>query len=253
MVEWCRNDKVVYGSGFAAKYFSTLNAIFARDYRGNRPFVNDCASLDLDSIESDMSGNNDCTMDCAVGISKFDGNNHTQESLLLVELRYDYKSVANLERDKMSRKVKHSREILIPRRIHPSPFFLFRDNVVNEALRWVKNLSNQYAEMKSWQIVSVVGFEDIVGTESDFPYIPQTNLAVVTKEIMDFAYDSVQLYGICEKWSVIAASYKNKYNLMELNAIIAVMEMALRDVQSKGICDDPEVVAMLLDDLETLR
>ena len=252
MVEWCRNDSVVFGAGYIAKYISSLNSIFARDYRGTRPFANDCASLDLDSIESDTSGNNDCTMDCAVGISKYDGFIHSQESLLLVELRYDYKSVDNLERDKMSRKVRHSRGMLLPRRVHPNSFFIFRDNVVNEACMWVRNLSNQYAEMKKWRIISIIGFEEIVGTEKDFPYIPKTNLTAVTKEIMNVAFDAVLLYEVYEKWSMVAASYKCKYNLLERNAIVDVLERTLIEIQDKGLCGDPEVVALLLDDLGTL-
>lgn len=244
----------MFESGFDVRYITSLNSIFARDYRGARPFRNDFASLDLDTFESDLSGNNDCTMDCAVGISQFDGQFHTRESLLLVELRNDYKSADHLERDKMLRKVIHSRELLSPmRRIHNVSVFIFEDRVVNEARRWIRNLSNQHAEMKVWLVTSVTGFEEIIGTEADFPYVPVTDLTTIEREIRGTGAEVNQLYVVCEKWFNYAAKFKNRHNLAEVKAILDVVETVLRDIVNNDICDDPDVIDILLDDLKTLR
>lgn len=252
MVDWCRRDKVVLESGFDIRYISSLNDIFARDYRGSRPFKNDFASLDLDTIESDLFGDNDCTMDCAVGISKFDGLLHTQESLLLIEFRNDYKSTEHLERDRMSRKVSHSKRLLSPRRIHGESVFIFEDRVVNEARWWIRSYSNQYAEMKTWLVMSIAGFEEVYGIDTDFPYVPVTDLATLDREIRGAGTEAIQLYEVCEKWINYAATFKNRYVLPEVKAIVNVMETVLKDIVNNGICDDPEVVDILLDDVKRL-
>ena len=249
MADWCRRDKLVQESGFDPKYFASINGLSAKDGGGAWPFKNGCMALDLDSIETDLTGNNDCTMDSAVGISKYDGQNHTQERFLLVEFRFRYKTVNNLDRSKMSRKVSHSRGLLAPRPVHGEPVFIFEHKVVGQAKRWVRNYSNQYSEMRSWKVMEVADFDEFVGTEADFPYIPVTNIDRIDKEIRASASDADKLNNTYQRWRDIALKFKLKYNLREVEAITNALHQALEDIVNKGICADPDVAALAQEDL----
>lgn len=236
-------------SGFDAKYVSTMNSLFARDYKGSRPFTNDSAALDMDTIERDASGKNDCTMDCAIGICKYNGDAYTHEQMLLVEFRCDYKSSHNLDHTKMSRKVSHSKAMLAPSAVHNCPIFIFEDNVVNQAQSWVRNYSSQYAEMRQWQVMKVADFNAFVGVEADFPYVPVTDLTCIDREITASAVDADALMNTYQKWRDIALKFKLKYNLREVEAITNALHQALEDIVNKGICADPDVAALAQEDL----
>lgn len=249
MAEWCRRDMLILESGVDAKYFATINGLFARDYDGVRPFVNDSMALDLDSMETDVSGNNDCTMDCAIGISKYDGQSHTHERFLLVEFRNKYKSVNNLERSKLCRKVIHSKGMLAPTTVHGEPVFIFEDKIVGQAQNWIRNYSNQYSEMKSWKVMGVTAFNDYVGTEADFPYDPVTKPEIIDSEIRASAPDADKLINTYQKWRNIALQYKLRYNLKEFDVIVATLERVLADIETERICSDQDMVALIQEDL----
>lgn len=249
MAEWCRRDNLVQESGFDAKYMSTMNSLFARDYKGSRPFTNDSAALDMDTMERDASGKNDCTMDCAIGICKYNGDAYTHEQMLLVEFRCDYKSSHNLDHTQMSKKVSHSKAMLAPSAVHNCPIFIFKDNVVNQAQSWVRNYSSQYAEMRHWQVMKVADFNAFVGVEADFPYVPVTDLTCIDRDITASAVDADALMNTYQKWRDIALKFKLKYNLREVEAITNALHQALEDIVNKGICADPDVAALAQEDL----
>lgn len=102
-------------------FSSDLDSLCRRDYR--RAFFNqEIPCLDIDEYERFCSGQNDCTMDAAIGIGTYDQNTVKDQRFLLVELRLGYTNANNLDYQNMSQKIDHTKDILSGSRIHPNYF-----------------------------------------------------------------------------------------------------------------------------------
>ena len=97
--------------------------------------------------------------------------------------------------------------------------------------------------------MEVADFDEFVGTEADFPYIPVTNIDRIDKEIRASASDADKLNNTYQRWRDIALKFKLKYNLREVEAITNALHQALEDIVNKGICADPDVAALAQEDL----
>lgn len=102
-------------------------------------FCSEETCLNLDKIEkSQHKTMPQATMDLTVGLS------HNQKScqMLLVELRFNYKSPQNIKRQEIIDKITHSKEILSGSTIYPEYIFLFNKNVYNQARNHFYRLFN---------------------------------------------------------------------------------------------------------------
>lgn len=93
-------------------------------------FCNEETCLNLDELEKAQHKKRlQSTMDLTIGLSL----NQKTSQLLLVELRFNYKSPQNIKRQDIVDKIVHSKELLIGNVIYAKYIFIFRDNVCNQA------------------------------------------------------------------------------------------------------------------------
>lgn len=227
---------------------STLDAVSKKDYPGEDFFDKDICCLDMDSYETiTCHGQKKETMDATIGVRKFSNNNFSASRLLLVELRMDYKSEKNLSKSKMEGKINHTRELLGS----DMPFcnyslFVFRPNVIERVRRWFNEKSREGGLLKKGKAVSTDEFNNLIKSESSFPYKPLTdinNLKVRLNELMSGCKYTMFINEV-EYWLRIAANYQNQYNLFEYKAI--------RDAISK-IWDDFKPLNSVLNEDEKIE
>ena len=72
----------------------SLSNIAIRDYGKDYGLSNQVSAVDVDAYEKSFSGNDDKTIDAAIGIANYINNSIKSPRLLLVELRVDYKKKA---------------------------------------------------------------------------------------------------------------------------------------------------------------
>lgn len=86
--------------------------------------------LNLDELEKTLHKERlQSTMDLTIGLSL----NQKTSQMLLVELRFNYKSPQNIKRQEIINKINHSKELLTGSVIYGEYIFIFKDNVCNQA------------------------------------------------------------------------------------------------------------------------
>ena len=99
---------VIIGHSLSQKFGSSLKEISDRDYADKGYFECDIPAIDIDSYEVSLHGDNQRTVDAAIGICNERQGLPVNERLLLVELRMNYKNVDNLSISTLSEKEAHS-------------------------------------------------------------------------------------------------------------------------------------------------
>lgn len=97
------NNKIIEGHSIYQKYGTTLYDLSKKDYPNKNYFAlhRNIKCISLDAYEASISGDNDKTMDAAIGTNFFSNGRNSSPQLLLVELRMGYKSTNNLSMSKM--------------------------------------------------------------------------------------------------------------------------------------------------------
>lgn len=93
-------------------------------------FCNKETCLNLDRIEKTLRRSMpQATMDFTIGLSQ----TLRKEQMLLVELRFYYKSPKNIGKQEILDKINHSKDLLAGSTIHPNYIFIFKENVCCQA------------------------------------------------------------------------------------------------------------------------
>ncbi len=235
----------------------TFAEIVAKD-SGDRSFgfssdVLSMLCLDLDAIESLRSGDNEKTMDCSVGIGRY---NVTQRvfagrMLLLVELKLNCVN-HTLGASHYIGKVRHTRDLLADRNIHGSHIFLFTGQVKGKAQRdvfgWSRGSNGNV--LKTIRIMTPVEFNGYVGFESQYPYKPINDGQTMAAEIAGAAVDAVSLAEVIEKWKQKGIAYRHAGNMPEachISHTVKSAAAAVVDNMEPGV--DREYIQLILDEL----
>lgn len=93
-------------------------------------FCNKESCINLDDVEELLHPHNlQATMDLTVGLFQ----NRKEEQMLLIELRFKYKSPKNIGAQDIRKKIEHSKDLLSGSIVHPYYIFVFKENVIGEA------------------------------------------------------------------------------------------------------------------------
>lgn len=236
-------------SSLAPKYITTLNEICQRDY-GKAFFADTIICLDLDAYESACSGNNDATMDGAVGMADWN-NRPSGERHLLVELRFDYQSARNFDIGNMKRKVTHSKDILKTERVNDNVVFIYDSNVVPQAINRFSRLAAQDKEIRKWLPMDPVDFKDFIFDSSTLPYVPENNLNAIRNDLNN-KYKKEGLDGLdslVQYWINQMMIYGLRYKHAESNAIAEVIFDFLQSLSPCPGSIEEDYIALLKEEV----
>jgi len=200
-------------------YHKSLHNISLKDYPNDCYFRADIDGIDLDQYEIDRTiGNRDMTMDAIVGIADYINNRTVNNRLLLVELRMDYDSTKHLRHSKLQGKIAHSRfEVGASVRVDEESVFVFRNDVSEQAKKWMFNTSKEYKEVEQWVAMSPEELNNMLLPISSIPYQVETDMTEadsnMTKLISDKDFESLLEFVIY--WNDKAEGFKRQFKLKE--------------------------------------
>lgn len=243
--------------GEFAGYAKTFGEIVDKDSPGkNFGFSADISkmkSIDMDEVEKDISGRNDKTMDCVIGVGQYRraDRRFVDKRLMLVELKLNCdrdKRKPNLRKSDYVGKIKHTRELLSTYVLHPSYVFLFTEECIGDAKHKVKNYSrgrdakllNDIVLLTPEQFNGFVGFKDQADLE---PIYSKEN---ILSEFKKASTDPDSFEKVFRKWEGIAFDLYKKYNLEDALYISRVI-IDFANEYRKGLTDeaDREYVGLL--------
>lgn len=200
-------------------YHKSLHDISLKDYPHDTYFRTDIDAIDVDAAEKALfAEEQDKTMDAMVGIADYSNNRMVNRRLLLVELRMDYDSTDCLRHSSLQGKVSHTRAIVHSEiRIDEDNVFVFRDDVVEQAKKWMFNMANEHTDASKWVALSPSEFENLLPLATSVAYQPANDMAEVQQQICrridEKDFDS--LLNIIGHWHTAAEEYKLKYQHKE--------------------------------------
>lgn len=231
----------------------TLNDVCIRDY-GKAYFADSVECLDLDRYETTLTGDNAATMDASVGIADWQSNRAVNSRHLLIELRFGYKSTANLDIRNMRAKVAHSRELLDSERISDKALFLFDTNVAPQAQSYFSRISKQSCDYRNWLAMDVESFGNYVVDSSSLPYQPENNLSAIDADFRNKyatgGLDSVE--GLYKYWKERILQYKLRYNIAESKAIAETIIQFLLTLSFPKNSLENEFLSLMLEEVRGL-
>lgn len=233
--------------------------MLAKDYNANtfgfEPKVLSMPCIDLDAWEVSHSGNNDRTMDAAVGIASLNTGTRKRlnHRLLLVELKLGLTGAGfNPRRGKLEEKIKHSRSVLlINHLVDTQDLFIIPSEYLSEAQsklnRWKRGSGS--AALSSWVFLDPARFNNLISVESDFPYVPKTDVKAIKNDI-NAVPDCETLCKVIRKWLDTAQDYANRLIMEEARFILENLRRITED-RIKDFDDETEreYIQLVLEDV----
>ena len=226
------NGQIVEQSHINNKYHHLFIDFLVKDYDGKTFDFNDqilkTVCVDIDEMETDNGGNNNNTMDLAIGIAKYDDSRQrfSNRRMLPVELKLGCLSFDGITKDSLIHKDQHTRGLIISQSlsVDEHSVFLFTKGVSpsakNEKSRW-ENETNSNA-LKHWEMLSPQEYNDYIGFMKDYPYKPITDINAIALGL-DILFNNEEFdecIDYIDKWKTNAENYHNKYMLDECKAIV---------------------------------
>jgi len=230
------SDLALKGTKLYNDFHSDLATISKRDYDDNAyGFPNGIEAIDVDAVETaQRGGQNDSTMDSAIGIADYT-NTIKNPRLLLVELRMNYTGQAkNCKTSDMINKDSHTRDLLSSYVIDRKSFFVFTKNVAPHKKSVIDSESKTNSKIRHFQIVSPDQFVLLYKFVKDLPYQPISNIETIKKQALDFLQKNAieSLLKLIEHWLNKEDEYYRKYNLNECSAILSAIESILASTKT---------------------
>lgn len=207
--------------------------IVDKDSHGKRfGFTDDILAMrciDMDAVEIARSKQLGKTMDCCIGIAKWESPTRTYSAhkLLLVELKLNCGDNHNVKAKEYRGKISHTVELLKPSKLHPKRIFLFRNPAYSKAksdvARWCKG--GNAGVLRDVLILTPEEFNEFIGFEHQFEHIPLTKAQDIVKSVKDTSHSADELLNVIEAWMSIAYGFRSKYNVFEAEYI----ELTLRE------------------------
>lgn len=245
------DESFVLKHKLAPQFASDLDSLCRRDYQGKTFFHKQVVCLDMDAYESSRSGNNDATMDAAVGIATYENNRLSDSRHLLVELRFNYRSANNFDVIKMRNKVNHTKSLLPGERVHEKVFFVYTDEVAPKAKSYFSRYSKQFGDLRCWDAVSVNEYFDYVRDKDSFPYQPINDLEQIKVELEN-KYKTKGLdglYTLSGYWIDEMEKYDNRYNKEESQALAKVLLDFWEKQPQSSVSFENEIIAIVKEKL----
>lgn len=239
-----------YQSKLAKSFLAELNELCERDYKRSF-FPTAIVCLDLDAFETSCSGNNNATMDAAVGIADWQRNHASNDRHLLIELRFGFRSTSNFDLGNMKQKVTHSRAILTPEHVNEQVVFVYGSNVAAQASNYFSRLSKQDKEVRNWKAMDVEDFCNYIVDRATLPYIAENDLDSLVRELRQkyeegglSALDSLVKY-----WIDQMEKYNLSYKHAESDAVAKSMLTVLQTLSFNKDSFEDKYLAMRIEEI----
>lgn len=223
---------------FYGAYHKSLHDISKKDYPNDSYFRTDVDGIDLDQYEIDRAiANRDMTMDAVIGVADYANNRIVNSRLLLVELRMDYDSTKGLRHSSLRGKITHSRAAIgTSVRVDEENVFVFRKDVAEQAKKWMFGTAKEYSEAEKWVAVSTDELDNLLQSQADMPYQPETDMSQHDIQMMQKIAnkDFEGLIDFMGYWDKVAESFKLQYKLQEAAHIKKHLHDVWQQTKAKG-------------------
>ena len=215
------DNAVLQGHPLYARYSMPLPVISLKDYPHESYFQSrhDIEGIDIDQFEIDRTiADRDMTMDAMVGVADYSNNRPVNNRLLLLELRMDYDSTKHLRHSKLHGKINHTRAAIgTSVRVDEENVFVFRNDVAEQAKKWMFSTSQEYLEAKNWVALSPDELSNMLQSLADMPYQAITDMKPVDESLSKkiAAKDFEAVMEIIDYWHRKAEQFKLRYQLKE--------------------------------------
>lgn len=252
------DSKPVINSASPEQSRCKFGEVLAKDYGSNTFGFDDkvlsSPCIDLDTWEISRSGSNDCTMDAAVGIASFNtvSRKRSNHRLLLVEMKLGVTGARfNPRKGELEGKVTHSRAVLlVNHNVDPHNFFIvptdYLSQALNELSRWKRGSGS--AALASWEFLDPPRFNNLISLETDFPYIPKTDIKAIEDDIKAAVYSDAICKAI-RRWMDVAQDYANRFVVEEarfiLQNLIKITTEKIKDIEDE---EEREYLTLELED-----
>lgn len=235
----------------AVGFISDLDSLCVRDY-GKCYFNEKIACIDMDAFETSKSGDNDRTMDAAIGIATYQNNKSSDKRFLLVELRFDYISTRNFDYNNMSDKICHTKDILSGNRIHDKYVFVYNDNVAAQANNEFSRKAKVHSEYKRWLSLSPTGFKNMIDRVENQPYTPINDVnSIINSMKASWSKDDNRFLDTYNGWINKIENYKNQYNYQEAESILNALKNAILEIKDSTVGRE-DYRPIMIDEIERM-
>lgn len=221
------DNEVVERNEQAGRFMTTLAKVSIRDYGQDYGLSDKVTALDVDAWETSQSGNNDKTMDAAIGIADYVDNLKRASRFLLVELRMNYTGQGqNSKTPEMKAKSLHTRGMLAGSLVDERSFFIFSKSVAPSVRNRISREAKVDKSLTKWKIVTPEEFANMFQFVEDLPYTPISPIEGIRNEGNEFV--AVAEFGSAVKliqfWLNKVNAFYNQYKHEECKALIGVIQ-----------------------------
>lgn len=254
------DNSIVESHDKADSFKTTLASVSVRDYQQDFGLPSEVAALDIDTWETSLSGDNDKTMDAAIGIADYIDNAKSASRLLLVELRMNYTGQGqNSKTSEMKAKIQHTHNMLSGCSVDTRSFFIFQKNVAPSVRNRISRESVVDRSLQNWKIVSPEEFVSMFQFVENLPYTPLSpiddirNNGVECVALADFG----SALKLVKYWLDKVNTFYNRYKLEECKVLIVVIQEVVNAILARqsDIKDEESEIDLLIaqEDLTRFR
>lgn len=228
------NTRPVEDCGYYPRFVSLFRAILNKDYPGKEfgftERVLNTLCVDMDAVEIAATGDNDCTMDCVVGVGNYEEGRKIFSShrVMMVEMKLGCTSFS-LKSGDLQKKELHTMDLLTGNMLESARVFLFTSKVISEAKRrlnsWKRGSEgNRY---KNWCFLEPKEYNDFIHFAEDYPYLPVNKRADIVKSFENtgsLSENIDSLVKIRNYWLTLANDFRNRGVQEEHDHIKSVVE-----------------------------
>lgn len=247
------NDSVIWhypaavtGHSLGAKYLGSLAGLSERDYPRQRYFMVDgidIPALDMDTYEHSRPGVNRRTTDAVIGICNVCAGKPAYVRLLLVELRMDYRSTANLSVGEIKEKEDHTRHLLMEcpddTPADAALCLVFDPAVENESYSWTKRVGRADKKAAGWKAHTPASLMEYINAGKEIKPESSEETKALCREVMEAARGDIA--RACGVWDKAARHFDLcmlKYKLVDCGFIAHNLAEALALVDTTGFNDE---------------
>lgn len=254
------DNSIVEAHEKAESFKTTLASVSVRDYQQDFGLPNEIVALDIDAWEISLSGDNDKTMDAAIGVADYIDNAKRASRLLLVELRMNYTGQGlNSKTSDMKAKSQHTRNMLSESPIDTRSYFIFQKNVAPSVRNRISRESVVDKTLQNWNIVSPEEFVSMFQFVENLPYTPLSPIEDIRSNGVEFVAvaDFGNALKLVKYWLNKINTFYNQYKLEECKALVEVIQEvvnAISNHQSQIKDEDSEIDLLIVqEDLTRYR
>lgn len=164
------------------QFLSTLHSLSERDYPGEQYFHGtEIDAIDMDRYEKSLSGDDNRTVDAAIGIATgHDDGELRDPRLMLVELRMGFRNPRHITAKPLREKTDNSRRRLLSAdtdcKIDPTVVFVFNPKAIQSGISVIRRLATEVSASNEWKAMTPDELCDYINYGKTPLYMPSAGL-----------------------------------------------------------------------------